>query len=108
MKYDIRVYSVVRVRVTGIDAISPEAGIAKALESGALERFRNCLFGVAGYEYADDDVGYLVDELDLRGDIVLSTYYCDAGHVEIVRRDMVTCRDFSLPTSTRSSTTVIS
>jgi len=56
-KYDVHIFPVVRVKVTGVEANSQRAAIRKALRSINLEEA-----AVHPDDYAEDIVEYLVDE----------------------------------------------
>ena len=65
-KYDVHIYPIVRLRVAGVEADSPEEAARRAEESLDLHRLVAC--GAA--EYAEDLDGFLVDPLDARGEPV--------------------------------------
>lgn len=68
MKYDVHIYAVVRVKVTGIEAESQTDAIPKAEEAVDLYRLfdRNTHLpeAVAHVEYADENSYFLVDNQD--------------------------------------------
>jgi len=88
MRCDVHVYTVVRVRIPNIHADSYQDAIHKALESFGAEQIAESRFEK---EYAEDVVGYLVDELSTDGEIMNGTYFCDSAHSAIVSRDRASC-----------------
>ena len=64
-KYDVHIYAVVRVPIRGVDAKSPEEAVKKVDEEVNLHEILDR--GIV--EYAEDVTEYLVDEVELNGDI---------------------------------------
>lgn len=64
-EYDVHLYPVVRVKVAGVEAESPEEAARKAEESLDL----HALLSHGVVEYADDLDGFLVDLLDEEGEV---------------------------------------
>jgi hypothetical protein len=72
--FDVHLYAVVRLKVTGVEADSPQNAARKA------ERMVNLHDAVAGgeTEYAEEIEGFLVDLLDESGQrIEGESVYCD-------------------------------
>lgn len=71
----VHFYATMRLRVVIPDAISDAEAIAKA------ESCTDLNYALRNGEYADEISGYLVDELDLSGDIVSEAFYDRDGNL---------------------------
>jgi hypothetical protein len=69
--YDVHIYAIVRVKVSGVEADSPENAARKAEEAVDLHELSRCrIQGAAEVEYAEDIQDFLIDVLDREGNRV--------------------------------------
>ena len=80
MAYDVRVFSVVEITLTGIDAVTPVEAIAQAKEN--VDFFS--LLGQNNFDWAEDHAYYLVGATGDR-DRKEAEWFIDADHVEMVQ-----------------------
>lgn len=77
MKYNVHIFAVVRVKVKDVEAKDHAEAIKLAVEQADL----NTAFGNdPDITYTEDIDGYMVDEVDEKGEWVVGQYYPDAIH----------------------------
>jgi len=63
MKYNVHAYTIVRVEIKGIEAMNPGDAVVKA------EEMTDFYQAVKQGEYAEEIDSFLVDELDINGEV---------------------------------------
>ena len=88
-KYNVHVYAVVRVQFEGLEAETPQDAISAAIGNRDLHASFSPAgkFALEAHEYADDNVGYLVDQIDSHGERTHSKYFFDESHLQLVLQD---------------------
>lgn len=81
MAYDVSIFTLVEVKFTGVDAVTPIQAIAQAKENVDFGVF----FSHHGLDWGEDYACYLVDTSGKRYP-QQSEWFLDADHVEFVQR----------------------
>lgn len=81
MAYDVHIFTLVEVKMAGIDAATPIDAIARAKESVDF----GVLFGHRGFDWGEDHACYVIDTTDDQGK-AQREWFLDAGHVEFVTK----------------------
>ena len=85
-KFDVNIYTIVRVKISNVEANSPKEAAEFISHTNFYDRFKG-----EDQEWAEQHESYLVDEVDENGEIIdydNSQYFLDAFQVLATQHDL--------------------